>query len=581
MPVDYAKKAEELEERCKSVPDIPEDFYRWSKNLFTESWLFYKRKGNFAKMFCCNCGNEYTVRIKGRDSFEGQWDKVHPIPEHNTLGKCTECGATVIFKSGATRGDHYEDRKILLIGQKYKENGYVLRNIEVYREYGKDRENTFSYIEKSRSWYLPGKRQVQEDWQKYDYWRSRDYWDYQGLGGLHKQLEHFGYIYPGTYAAMKGTVLEYCMIEEYIQNYYYSKKYTRNWLYNYDLRAYLNTYFRYPIIEALVKMGAYEMVKRLEGTWRFNLMNINNRAKNPYDMLRIKKSRLKDVIREQSSSVLIWAQWERKHEDIDDTTFQWLVQIGHQGFPEQMKEMLEHMSPKQIRNYVMRQQEEQYKGKSEGTVISQYADYYRMCQKAGKKLDDAMVYRPKELKRRHDEMVAEIERLQAQIKADEYSKKFSEAEKVLGNIREKFEYVGDGFFIKVPEKIVDIVSEGNYLHHCAGATDRYFDRIKQNETYICFLRKIEEPDIPFYTIEVEPGGTIRQHRGMYDEEPELDKVKPFLKEWQQEIRKRMSKKDHELAAVSKEKREANIADLRAKNNTRVLQGLMEDFMEAI
>ena len=68
---------------------------------------------------------------------------------------------------------------------------------------------------------------------------------------------------------------------------------------------------------------------------------------------------------------------------------------------------------------------------------------------------------------------------------------------------------------------------------------------------------------------------------MYDEEPELDQVKPFLREWQREIRKRMSKKDRELAAVSKEKREANIAELKAKNNTRVLNGLMEDFMEAI
>ena len=113
----------------------------------------------------------------------------------------------------------------------------------------------------------------------------------------------------------------------------------------------------------------------------------------------------------------------------------------------------------------------------------------------------------------------------------------------------------------VPERIVDIVAEGSYLHHCAGATDRYFDRIKQHETYVGFLRKMEEPEIPFYTIEVEPGGTIRQHRGMFDEEPEIETVKPFLKEWQKEIRKRMSHKDHELAAVSKQKREENIEDL--------------------
>ena len=87
--------------------------------------------------------------------------------------------------------------------------------------------------------------------------------------------------------------------------------------------------------------------------------------------------------------------------------------------------------------------------------------------------------------------------------------------------------------------------------------------------------------MPFYTIEVEPGGTIRQHRGMFDEEPDIEKVKPFLKEWQKVIRKRMSEEDHKRAAVSKIKREENIEDLKRRNNTRVLNGLMEDFMEAV
>ena len=287
-------------------------------------------------------------------------------------------------------------------------------------------------------------------------------------------------------------------------------------------------------------------------------------------------------IREKNGgeAMLDWMRWSDSHrQKISDKTLEWLLANGIS--PSDMAWIKCRLSLEQAMNYIERQRKEQYKGKSVKQVIAQYEDYMSMCDKLHKDTTDEMVYRPRELKRRHDEAVAEIERLNAQLKADEYSKKFGEAEKVLGLIREKFEYIGDEFFIMVPEKIVDIVSEGNYLHHCAGATDRYFDRIKSHETYICFLRKVEEPDIPFYTIEVEPGGTIRQHRGMYDEEPELDLVKPFLREWQKEIRKRMSKKDHELAAVSKQKREENIAELKAKNNTRVLNGLMEDFMEAI
>ena len=65
-----------------------------------------------------------------------------------------------------------------------------------------------------------------------------------------------------------------------------------------------------------------------------------------------------------------------------------------------------------------------------------------------------------------------------------------------------------------------------------------------------------------------------------DEEPEIEKIKPFLKEWQKEIRARMSEHDHKLAEISKIKREENIEELKQKNNTRVLKGLMEDFMEA-
>ena len=50
--------------------------------------------------------------------------------------------------------------------------------------------------------------------------------------------------------------------------------------------------------------------------------------------------------------------------------------------------------------------------------------------------------------------------------------------------------------------------------------------------------------------------------------------------WQRVLKKRLTKADKELAKISKEKRNANIEDLKAKNNTRVLQGLAEDFMDA-
>lgn len=293
---------------------------------------------------------------------------------------------------------------------------------------------------------------------------------------------------------------------------------------------------------------------------------------------RQKINRIRDL--DGGEDMLEWMRWsDESGEKIAQDTLTWLTANKIKGRDIEFIE--DQMSLTKIMNYVKRQQEESYKGKSARDVLSQWADYLRMCTVLKRHTDDEMIYKPRELKRRHDEAVAEIAAREAELQADEYSRRFPDTERVLAEIKDKYAYEGEKYLIFVPEKVVDIVLEGRALHHCAGSTDRYFDRIAQQETYICFLRKKEAPETPYYTIEVEPGGTIRQHRGYLDEEPEIEEVKPFLREWQKVIKKRMTKQDHQYAAASKVKREENIEELKVKNNTRVLEGLIEDFMEAM
>jgi len=248
------------------------------------------------------------------------------------------------------------------------------------------------------------------------------------------------------------------------------------------------------------------------------------------------------------------------------------------------------MSPDQCMNYIKRQQAESYPTRSYQQVLNTWADYMRMAKDLNKKLNDEMIYRPKSLKLRHDEYAEECNRKRKLIQARhdrEYAKeqkkkldtKFPDARKILKDIKAKLEWSNDEYIIVVPDHLTDIIFEGQQLHHCAGATDRYFDRICQRETYIVFLRKAAAPKEPYYTIEVEPGGAIRQHRGMYDEEPEIELVKPTLKEWQKEIRKRMKEEDRKAAEISKKKRAENIKELEEKKNLRVLKALMDDFMD--
>ena len=286
-----------------------------------------------------------------------------------------------------------------------------------------------------------------------------------------------------------------------------------------------------------------------------------------------------------------WMRWaEKTGKKIDQETLRWLttenIEMANLSFVQAQ------MSPRQVMNYVKRQQAEGYAGRRARAVLEQWADYLDMCRQKKKDTTDEMVYRPRELKRRHNELVEEMrkERMLEQLKRDEkaneemarkMAEKYPGAEKILEEIRDKYDYQNEEYMMIVPRSLVDIAIDGSALHHCTGWSERYYERIMQRETYICFLRRKAEPDIPYYTIEVEPGGTIRQHRSYLDEEPGVEEIRGFLREWQREIKNRLTKEDHRLASVSVIKRQKNIDELKEKKNTRVLKCLEEDFMEAI
>ena len=293
-------------------------------------------------------------------------------------------------------------------------------------------------------------------------------------------------------------------------------------------------------------------------------------------------------------NMLEWLQWaDNEGKRIGSDVLAWFGKNGISNARYCRGRASMHLSPEQLMHYIERQAAESYGGmRKAGSIFEAYEDYLSMAASLGKDMSDAMVFRPRELKRRHDEAVEErnrhmeaerirMDRERAKKEAEKMEEKYPGSGAVLAQIRTKYEYEGERFRIVVPGSFCDIVSEGMALHHCVGNTERYFDRILQHETYICFLRRTEEPDRPFYTIEVEPGGTIRQHRGMYDEEPDIEEIRPFLREWQKEVRKRMREEDYEYARVSAVKREQNMEELRQKNNMRVIAALMEDLMEVV
>ena len=122
-----------------------------------------------------------------------------------------------------------------------------------------------------------------------------------------------------------------------------------------------------------------------------------------------------------------------------------------------------------------------------------------------------------------------------------------------------------------------------------GSSDRYWDRIERRESFVMFLRKTDDPFHAYYTLEVEPDGTVRQKRTEYDrQKKDIEQATEFLQKWQRVVTARLTESDKALAAESRVLREKEFIQLKKDRviiHTGHLAGkllvdvLMADLME--
>ena len=121
-------------------------------------------------------------------------------------------------------------------------------------------------------------------------------------------------------------------------------------------------------------------------------------------------------------------------------------------------------------------------------------------------------------------------------------------------------------YFEDPNRIEDIIQGGRALRHCIRFSDDYYERIQRRESYIAFLRKADQPEKAFYTLEFEPDGTVRQKRTSGDRQNvDFNQAVSFIKKWQKAIQPRLTEEDYRLAKVSASLRVEEFKELRKKN----------------
>ncbi len=108
-------------------------------------------------------------------------------------------------------------------------------------------------------------------------------------------------------------------------------------------------------------------------------------------------------------------------------------------------------------------------------------------------------------------------------------------------VLEKYIWEKDGFIVRPAKEQEELIKEGLTLHHCVGG---YIKQMAAGETAIFFIRSSQEPDKPFYTLELDPKTQLviqcrTDHNSSYERQPE---IKKFVDTWLKKVVRKDKKK---------------------------------------
>lgn len=565
------RRHDRLEKKMATVPEPTEGFKKWAM-AFVEEHVMYMlpfQKKKTTKATCSACQSEH------------EYDKGKIRPKQ--IIACPSCGTECTVKRVDYKNSNpipgYQFRKEILLFQKIGEE-FCERHFYATRWVDFSGEET-RLTEIGRIFYPAG--QYNPSWNgnltyglrgkgrtyfnKYNPWSGKEFWDDKNLSGMSNIILCPGPVYPRTInkKMFEGTRYQYCAME-LIRN---EKGFTPI--------DYLEKFNQMPQkMEMMVKTGLLRMA--LEIT-KYEFKGSGK----PWEQLGITKkqmNRLRDI--NGGHRALLWMRYEEgTGKAVDDETIRYFEK--EKIDPDDIAFISDRMSERKIMNYIIRQQK-QRKSKTEDVLIL-WRDYLSMAMRMKMDVHQELIFKPGDVKRAHDDLVRLCGGADVAKRAGEIIQKYPDVDEILQSIKDKYEYMDEQYAVVVPEKIEGIIYEGRKLGHCLDKSDIYFDRIQRRESFIVFLRKAEDIEKPYYTLEIEPDGTTRQKRTTGDrQDKDFQEAVSFIRKWQREVKKRLNKADKELAAQSAELREKEFEELR-KSQTKVWHGalagkLLVDVLEA-
>ena len=294
------------------------------------------------------------------------------------------------------------------------------------------------------------------------------------------------------------------------------REFDENWMIVKMIR-YMSEFIKYPAIEILEKSGFENIVLGRAAGSKSKYMNL--RAKDLRKILKVDGADVKRLRKQEPSIAFLekmhqirkLAPWA-KIEDVEELD----GILGRYIQSTKMQLIEAHADISKVMARLL----EEVRATGDTITLGDYADYLEAVNMLGIRLDKKTLY-PHNFMDAHDETVAEAEMMKGKIE----SANFVRFQKEITGMNGPF--ILGPLLIRPAKNPQELNRESRALNHCVRT---YAERVARGQTSILFIRRTEEPEKPYYTLELDCTGRVVQCRGDHNRSYP-DDVAIFIKEW--------------------------------------------------
>lgn len=521
----HKKETDVIDRQMEKFGDLPEDYQLFvEETVFSsENYIFYDTKAK--KAYCTSCKKDFILENKHlRHKTIAVWNDQDEV-RHNRTVRCPYCNKYLQAKSeGVGRGALVSVAWSVLVQRSGED---VLTR---YFCHTKDfRINYHNPLIKTREQFRTvHTKEESTDYMWGNYKNTSIRWCYYRSSG--------SYWYPPSELAeprsvvmynqsladvIKGSCMQYSVPDIFINNIANDPRYFNTpWL----VDNYFNSYRKYPFIEQLLKVGFYRMTREFLDDNRQNGTIFNSGKRNILETLGIGKNQY-NMLRDVGDPSIRDLEILRYKPDLKKEEFQTLRYITDNGRANNYTNYIDMMK------YTTLHKVCRYISDKKIKYDHDYFDYIGWIEKMGYDMANEFNLFPKNFVNVHDEMSKQYVKFKDK-QAREDAKRFNQTLKKLRKETKDVEAMNlniEGLFIRLPNRLEELKKEGEALHHCVGT---YMERVRKGETMIFFIRRKEEPEKPYYTLEWH--GKVVQCRGSHNCDM-TPKVKAFVQIFQEKM----------------------------------------------